>query len=809
MKFTKIVLLLIISIFIQTSCTSTDTAPETNKENTQNTNTVSKIIITQGNTILTGSGETLQLSAQALNSDGSLVNTEVSWRSDKSDIVSVDDNGQITSFVAVGKASITAYIDGIESKPIDVTVATLAADIKLLRDRDIISVALKTPQLPPSANNTYSLSISKTTALEMGDKILGAGSVYFGGEIISLEQTEDAWLVTLLQLPLTEIFDDLTFNEKEKINDLTPYIKKEILQRYDVITLNNGDLQFTLKKSEKLSQPKVISNAISSQQSKATNPEALGFNLGAFECHYSSTMSVQPISFNVMPDQFVINHDIDFIFNFDMDTTGLQKIAIDGVIEAGIDYNINILPQLDGFAECELEVFAIEPSLPGIFVDLIPIDIPISIGFRVDGSLQSLAGAVQVSGFSTADIQTGIECDALQCQALFEGSASTDVDYAYQMATFETLNETTKANVSFMIYSTVGLRFWGFNFSSYLVGLSEKHTLASPAAQIANENNIGEYTLNSESGFIPGQNNSSIWDALNYLEVISYTVVDIQQNLVTNEISRSPLAVKMQANIAGAKNYDSAIPSKDYTLHFDISILPSSENYFRTSANAISAQEQYNIKEIVIFSVGDTQNITATLQEIARIPAEPGQTEFSFEVERDNFVAQARSTSYYAFATTYAGVSAEVQSGSEESLEYNLLAQATLDDYDVDIQGSASTSANEITYGPITINVTKNNQGISEGVEGIHIYYEEGQHGALLEKDIKTDIDGTATITFKVYDNNRVEPYNYYDIPLSIFINGKLYTETFRNPNYVGPPPDPCSPGNASGNVGTPDNCPL
>jgi len=791
----KYLIVLSISLLLLNACSNSNPPAKTEGDDV-----ATHIATLPSKAILSGSGEKLQLNAQSFNSANTAIPGSVSWRSDKPDIVSVDENGVVTSAVSVGKATITAFIDDVESAPIDITVATIANGVQLLHDHDIVLPAtLSDPLALPSASNTYVLELSNDQTYEIGDIIIGAGSDYFGGEVIAIVEKANSWLVTLRQLPLTELFDDLVFKENNKIEDLTPFINPHILENFNIVTLDNGDIKFTLKedirsrleaanlnfrKHSNTSDSDYIYSALDEE------PDPLGAFISAvFPCTYNTVSAgADYITFSAVPNEFVIKHDLDLIFDYDSNENGLEKIAVDGVIEAGINYNFNIRSQFEGVAQCEIELFTIDPTIPGMFEDLMPISIPVNVGFKIDGNLQMIAGAVGVSGFTTADILTGIECNDVECSSLFEGSATTDIGYSYSLSTEQILQDSTQLNFNYMAYSTVGLRFWGFNFANYLAGLSERHRFALPNAQIIDASFDPGYSMHSETGFIPSQDHAGLWATFQHIGLLNADApVTIQaSNLNSVELAHSPLSARLQTELSGAHYiYPHTSP---YTTRFNISLIPTSENYFQLNADQSAIEESYNIKEIIIYGTSDINDVTATTNELTRFTPIPGQTEFSFELERDDLVD--RNMVYSTFVNTNSGVKVSEENGNIIDLEYILIGKSKLETYDVEITGEGFSTTDAYFIGPIIVTVQKSVNGLFEPADNVTIYYNDGNRLDLIERTAVTDIDGEATFSYSVSGfSGGTSPFNPPSIAADIFIDGQLHRALFPNPNYVGDPP--------------------
>lgn len=450
------------------------------------------IIVNRSSVLLTGISETVQLTAFLQNANKDSVNTPIQWKSNKPNDIAVDEFGVVTSHVVLGSATIIAYQGDVESTPVSIIVATFAPDVVVVDESSLVSPPqLKDPLEIPSKVNPLIVSLLKTSTIELGDKLMGSGTNFFGGKVVSIEPLDDELLVTLEMLPLTELFDHLSVNEVIKLEHLEKHVNPKVAALYDIKIRADGSIEFSLKPGAK---KQLLQNEIAAKAST--------YQVGAFECLYDVAGNVQPIAIDVIPNSFIVDHDIDLIFDYDLDTVGLQKIAIDGVFEAGLHYDVKVLAGFDGFAECEMELFNIHPSLPGVFEFAMPLTIPLSAGFRVDGKMEVVVGAMQTSGLISSSVVMGVECGELACYPLFNADNDADFGFDYQLSTDQQLTDSIKVEHRLMPYATVGFKFWGFNFSSYRAGLAETHKIGLPVTLIKDELYEAEYYLSTETGFI-------------------------------------------------------------------------------------------------------------------------------------------------------------------------------------------------------------------------------------------------------------------------------------------------------------------
>lgn len=182
-------------------------------------------------------------------------------------------------------------------------------------------------------------------------------------------------------------------------------------------------------------------------------------------------------------------------------------------------------------------------------------------------------------------------------------------------------------------------------------------------------------TYQQKLALLPGQKHNLVWDGIKYLGLSKHDdEINVEESLESQVISRSPLGAKVTAHKEG--EWDSNPQTNQ--LQFDISIVPTTENYYQFPSGASLSVDTYNIKEIVIMRVADPSEFSLSTEEIARVEAKPGQTEFTIDTFGE-FETVDPKVHYYAFALTQAGLKIEDASGSSEDVEYVLLGKVTLE----------------------------------------------------------------------------------------------------------------------------------
>ena len=737
-----------------------------NESNAPIDNVPASIVVSHHDVLVNGTGGTAQLNAYAVNSAGQKLDDEITWLSDNQTIVTVDETGQLTGLVTNGNASVTASISDITSSPVRVTIATLASGAMVLDSSQIIGdVTLKNQALSPSDTNPFHVVVSKNFAVSVGDKIVGTAPSYVGGEVVSIEDNINDKILTLKALPVADLFEDLQINETVKIENLQEFVSPEIAEKYNIETKEDGSIVFNIKPGTN-NKPVTLNPGTtrSKVSSRAENDGVETLDLGIMACLYKTELGVQPITLNVTPDHIVINPDLDLIFEYDEDNGGLKKIAVDGTLDAGFYYDIGLQANFDGFIECEQELFVIEPSLPGVFDTIIGVAIPVSVGFRIDGKTQVHAANLKTSANVISTATAGVQCNESGCSSILTGDSNAHADFDIKMAGLEQAAESLRLQVKYMPYTTIGFRLFGFNFTSYRGGISETHNLAPFAAQIAAQHNgedyMSDYFLAKETGFIPGQSHNLVWDYLKTMGLAEFDApVDVENQITQTVLSRSPSASRFLVNRV-------LKPDWDPELRFNLSLVPTSENYIQLPASATGNSEFFNLDEVIIYRVNDFDNIYGDMTEVARQKIEEGQTEIEINLLLDTMEDDRPvGGKYYAFVTTNTGLdfSGENESGQIEShkMEYLVAQSHTQDPLIITkLKGSAST-----TNRNIEIKIERDlGDGFFEPATDIVVNYLADSNEML---ETKTNELGVVEISFNVPIGNKVGPAS---VSMALFI---------------------------------------
>ncbi|HUP83667.1 MAG TPA: Ig-like domain-containing protein, partial [Candidatus Limnocylindria bacterium] len=155
--------------------------------------------------LLTGSGQTAQLTATATAADGTV--PSVSWRSSDPASVSVDEGGKVTAITDLGSAVVFAEA-GDRSTPVAVLIAEPAPHAVLVSDAQIVGSAqrLGDPNGPPANGDRYRVALTGIEAPATGTIVLATGSAEVAGRVVAATQAGETVDVEYELVPLPQLF---------------------------------------------------------------------------------------------------------------------------------------------------------------------------------------------------------------------------------------------------------------------------------------------------------------------------------------------------------------------------------------------------------------------------------------------------------------------------------------------------------------------------------------------------------------------------------------------------------------------------
>ena len=368
---------------------------------------VTRIEITPGNVLLTGSGHNKQLTAQAYNAAGEPIAATVAWSSSKPANVDVGAKGLATSHVAVGSAVITASADGVTSAPVLVVVATPVAGAVLVADNQIVGAPelLDPNVVEMEVGVRYTVTLRGIAQPAVGAIVLAAETAPVAGRVVEVQNVNGDWRVTLEVVPLKEYFSDLVIDEELDLANVEPIIPEKIASLYDITREADGKLVFTPKATAAATPAVAVETGKKRAAAAGATPPST-FDLGPFTCESTTTF---PLA-NLFTPSFAITNTLKVIVQKDSRAGGLQRLTVRGGLVGELKNTSTFDAAFEGSIECKAEYMAYPIPLNGPLAALVGGQVPIGMGFKVGGKITAAQVGFEVAGSAGGTIELGIAC---------------------------------------------------------------------------------------------------------------------------------------------------------------------------------------------------------------------------------------------------------------------------------------------------------------------------------------------------------------------------------------------------------------
>lgn len=351
--------------------------------------TSGSVTVNRSSVLLTGAGQTRQLTVQTANDAGVPVNAAVTWSSSAPDQVSVDASGLITAR-AIGSAMIFATSGAVKSSPVFIVVAEPQPGALLLNDAQVVSVGPPLGLAPgevPTVGTQYEVRVSGlATAPAPGTVVLAAENATVAGKVVSTRSEAGAMVLTLAMARLGEL-----------------------LTRYDI------DFRIDLPALPPLigtgSGAAIVSGGVARQRASA------GAASGSF-------VATPPISCDASLGPVLLDRKVQIAptstLKLDVvDLPGHTRRAIVGDLKLVGLISMKLNAGLRFTGKCELQLPIRVPVGGLLAVGVMP-QVRLGVGVEVEGGLSVTAGEVSVTGEYGARMEVGWECGGAQanCRSL-------------------------------------------------------------------------------------------------------------------------------------------------------------------------------------------------------------------------------------------------------------------------------------------------------------------------------------------------------------------------------------------------------
>jgi hypothetical protein len=565
------------------------------------------VVIEPGAVLLTAAGETMQLEAKVYDAAGKPVQASVTWRSSDAGTVSVSSGGLATAMAGLGSAQITAVAQGVESEPALALVARPATGVVLIPDSLIVTdpVAVD-PDAEYGPGWRYRIRVTGD-APEGGQLVIGTGGRSLAGRVVGATSQGAETELTVELVALNQLFADL------QIDETIPLVEME--------TGTGGS-------SWRAPEP-----GWGPAGFEAADTE---FKLGRFEC----TASGEVPKLDLPNPKLDIDPDLSLALGY---ANGLKKYAVVGKITADFGYKPVFKATFEGKVGCEAELLTATVPLGGFLALFVGIQVPLGVGFELDGKLEIAEVGFDVSAHAEATAELGLLCPAAggSCSVL----TSFDIpqpDFGFEFIAPDP-TEQFKVELGAKGYlfakPAVGSKFSRkaqFEFLAATAGLKQSIDLATATRQVKETDYASGFKLERQIDVGPGKDLASAIEKLGKWLGVDLDMDDLALVDIDKTLAESP---KGTFTITPA----TVEPGNDEALG-DMAT-------FTIDLDPVTYLGIQSVEKVEIFWKKDDGNDDFTLE-----PGRPGCTDISgssgqtkFECATDLLEAHAGEQTFYAF----------------------------------------------------------------------------------------------------------------------------------------------------------------
>ena len=481
---------------------------------------VGSVVIDKPSVLLPGSGQSAQLSAQLLDSQGAPSFGSVTWTSSAPDKVSVDAAGRLVA-LAIGSAQVFAQAAGVRSAPTLVIVAQPQVGALLVTDAQVVAVGPPlrvAPGTVPGVGTEYEVTLRDVAVPTIGTLLIAAEMAPVAGRVVATRQESAGLVVTLALAPLYELFSD--YDIRFDI-DLSAY-------NFEAVTSRSA--------SAKAAQVTQANGAVwTAAQGKralaAARPQAFFAPFKAWDCDskFEGNLASRTI-------QLSLDNKLRLVLE---DRPGYSRHTLEG--SAGIRGKAGLTLKV-GFnakGSCEAQG-RLNVPIGGVFAVLVMPAVRFGIGAALNGEITLVEGELSVDGSVGFSTVVGWECGGVGavCRGLNDIKLLDDFKSTSKIPSKTDM----RANISGQFYVLAGLDA-SFLFGTLnakiveaRIGPKQFFDLGFEDDQAARPDYAASYHLRLEGIVEPG---AALKDAIK--KVIADDSTSVKLELTTSEaISESP-----------------------------------------------------------------------------------------------------------------------------------------------------------------------------------------------------------------------------------------------------------------------------
>lgn len=452
--------------------------------------TSGSVLVPHSAVLLTGTGQSRQLTAQTRDGSGAAVNAAVAWSSSAPDQVTVDATGKVVART-IGSAQIFATSGGVRSAPVFVIVAEPQPGALLVNDAQVLAVGPPIGLAPgevPGVGTRYEVRLTGiTTPPSPGTVVLATGNAMVAGKTVSARSESGATVVTLALAPLSELLARYNMNWSIDLSTLPAVL--------DVT--GPGSAAASVSPSIRSRPLSTLPAANFIQPFSALNCEASLAPVLA-----SRTVQLAPTG----------DLRLDFV-----ESPGHSRRAVVGSYKLVGTVALKLNAGFRFTGKCEAQVLIRIPIGGPLALGIMP-GVRVGVGVSLGGQIAVTAGELSLTGEVGTQLEVGLECGGAtaNCRALESLTPIRDMKPKY-----EVFNPVTgmRAELSGQLYVLVGLD--AVFFTAYTSGILEARAgvvqsvdLGFEDDQALNPGYASKYDLKLEAVVEPGSGLQALLDFL-------------------------------------------------------------------------------------------------------------------------------------------------------------------------------------------------------------------------------------------------------------------------------------------------------
>ena len=393
------------------------------------------VVVDKVSTLLTGIGQSAQLSANRLDAQGAPVVGTVIWSSSAPDRVSIDATGKLLA-KAIGSAQIFAEVGGVRSIPTIVLVAQPQPGALVLTDAQVVSVGpflRLAPGEGPGVGTQFEVTLQGVSAPPPGIVVVAAETAPVAGKVVTTRQGSAGLVVTLAIAPLYQLFS-----------------------AYD-IALSLDLAAFSLAPVQPASSARIAQPSVSASWNEGRNGKASALAPSvAFAAERFSTFScfgsIKPQIIS-SPIELTLDNQLKLVLD---DRPGYSKHALEGSIALVGDAGITLKAGFTASGGCDAKRLFNLPVF-GWFSLIVMPAVRLGFGAALSSEILLVQGELGVQGKVGFSGVTGWECGGVTpaCRGLDDITPLNEFKTKSKIPSGD--NDGMQAKISAQFYVLAGL----------------------------------------------------------------------------------------------------------------------------------------------------------------------------------------------------------------------------------------------------------------------------------------------------------------------------------------------------------------